>query len=125
MHAVSPDGRWVFAWAPLPGNRSLCQAFPLDGAPIPFGAFITFLAGSLDSRSLFAASHTYSYFIPLPPGKVLPPIPAGGFHSEEELTRLPGTRRIDSPEVLPGPSGEVYRFHRSTVHSNLYRIPVP
>ena len=31
---------------------------------------------------------------------------------------------IDSPEVVPGPSGEVYTFHRSTVQSNLY-IPVP
>src|SRR5215469_2220625 len=29
--------------------------------------------------------------------------------------------RIDSPEVVPGPSGEVYTFHRSTVQSNLYR----
>ena len=28
---------------------------------------------------------------------------------------------MDSPEVVPGPSGEVYTFHRSTVQSNLYR----
>jgi len=30
---------------------------------------------------------------------------------------------MDSPEVVPGPSGEVYTFHRSTVQSNLYRHP--
>jgi hypothetical protein len=126
MHAVSPDGRWVFAWAPLPGNGSSCQAFPLDGGrPIPFGPDFTFLTGSLDGRSLFTSSHRYSYFIPLPPGAVLPPIPAGGFHSDEGIARLPGVRRIDSPVVVPGPSDEVYAFHHGTVQRNLYRIPVP
>ena len=34
MRAVSPDGRWIEAWAPLPRQRTpRKQAFPLDGGP--------------------------------------------------------------------------------------------
>ena len=59
------------------------------------------------------------------PGKVLPPIPAGGFHSEEEEASLPGAHRIDAAGVVPGPSPEVYAFYRGTTQRNLYRIPIP
>ena len=66
-----------------------------------------------------------TYIVPLTPGRVLPEIPAGGFHSEAEMARIPGVRIVDGPDVAPGPTPEVYAFSRETVHSNLYRIPVP
>jgi hypothetical protein len=34
-----------------------------------------------------------SYLIPLPRGHVLPPVPTGGFHSEQQISELPGARR--------------------------------
>ena len=34
LHAVSPDGRWIVAWAPLPGNGSPSMA----GLPAEQGA---------------------------------------------------------------------------------------
>jgi hypothetical protein len=64
------------------------------------------------------------YLVPLPRGHSLPRVPAGGFHSEEEIARLPGARRIDADEVRPGPSPDVYAFSRVTVQRNLYRIPI-
>jgi hypothetical protein len=63
-----------------------------------------------------------AYLIPSKPGEVLPPIPAGGFQSEDETARLPGARQIDA-EVL-GPSAGVYVFYKSTVQRNLYRISI-
>ncbi len=125
LRAVSPDGRWIVGWAPLPGNGPpSIQAFPLDGgAPIQIGvSFNTFLEWSRDGRSVLING---SYIVPLPRGKVLPPIPAGGFHSEEEEASLPGARRIDAEGVVPGPSPEVYAFYRGTTQRNLYRIPIP
>jgi serine/threonine protein kinase len=125
LRAVSPDGRWIVGWAPLPGNGPpSIQAFPLDGgAPIQIGAsFHTFLEWSRDGRSVLIDG---SYIVPLPRGKVLPPIPAGGFHSEEEEASLPGARRINAEGVVPGPSPEVYAFYRGTTQRNLYRIPIP
>jgi eukaryotic-like serine/threonine-protein kinase len=122
MGEISRDGRWIVGWAPLPGNGPPAyQAFPLDGGPpVHIGAFMS-LSWSLDGRSSFLGS----YSIPLPPGETLGRIPAGGFHSGKEVARLPGARRIDAQNLVPGPSGDVYAFYRTTIQRNLYRIPIP
>ena len=119
---VSPDGRWFYAWGPLSGNgQPSMQAFPLDGGPpIQFGNFC-WLSWSLDGRSVLING----YLIPLPPGEALPRIPPGGFHSDEEIARLPGARPIDAEDVVLGPSRDVYAFYRGTIQRNLYRIPIP
>ena len=123
LWGVSPDGKWVVGWAPLPDNGiPAMQAFPLDGgSPIQIGGGFTFLAWSRDGRSVLLAK---SYLVPLPAGESLPKIPKGGFHSGEEIARLPGAHRIDEQEVVPGPSADVYAFHRGTIQRNLYRIPL-
>jgi Tol biopolymer transport system component len=121
LRNVSLDGRWLVGWGPLPGDGPPAfQAFPMDnGAPVNIGAF-RFFEWSLDGRS----SYIRPYLIPSPPAEVLRRIPAGGFHSEEEIARLPGAHRIDAEGVVPGPSGDVYAFYRSTIQRNLYRIPI-
>jgi hypothetical protein len=60
----------------------------------------------------------------LAPGRVLPAIPAGGFHSDEEIASLPGVRKIEGQQVVVGPSPDVYAFYRGTIQRNLYRIPI-
>jgi len=124
LNDVSPDGRWISAWAPLPGSGTpAIQALPLDGGPsIQIGSSFTFLSWSQDGRSVLLAG---SYFVPLAGGESLPPIPKGGFHSDEEIARLPGALRVDAEWIVPGPSASVYAFYRSTVQRNLYRIPIP
>jgi hypothetical protein len=61
----------------------------------------------------------------LAPGQILPPIPAGGFHSEDEIASLPGARRGPAWPVAPGPSADVYAFYHEGIQRNLYRIPIP
>ena len=121
---VSPDGRWIVGWAPLDGSGSpTMQAFSLEGKrPIQIGGSFAFLAWSRDGRSVLLGG---SYSVPLAAGEVFPPIPTGGFHSSEEMARLPGARRIDEAGLVPGPSAGVYAFYRGTVQRNLYRIPIP
>jgi len=76
-----------------------------------------------DTGAIVPESRTY--LVPLPRGQALPRIPAGGFHSEEEVARLPGARRIEEMGVVPGPSPGVYAFYRGTTpQRNLYRIPI-
>jgi Tol biopolymer transport system component len=133
MGDVSPDGAWITAWAEDTG----WLAFPLDGRPpvtigsrgpqaligsrglldwSPDGKWVSIFGGPLpDGRS---------YLVPLSAGEALPPIPADGFHNEEEIAALPGARRIDF-RTVPGPSPDLYAFYRTTTQRNLFRIPIP
>ncbi len=128
---VSPDGRWLLSWAPLHGyGPPAYQVFPLDGGPPILMGSINF-NWSPDGSSMAIWSDVgaiipegRNYLVPLPRGHALPRIPAGGFHSEEEIAHLPGARRIDADAVRPGPSPDVYAFCRVTVQRNLYRIPI-
>jgi len=127
--SVSPDGQWLEAWAPLPGNGPpATQAFPLNGGPAVEIANALRLEWSLNGRFAFLSSNTFAvgktFIAPLQPGQTLPSIPPGGFRSEEDLVRLPGARRIDTVAV-PGPSADVYAFYRGATQRNLYRIPIP
>jgi Tol biopolymer transport system component len=123
---VSPDGRWVFGWGPLGGNGPAAgQAYSLDGkTPISLGGFgqIAWAAGG---ALLSIIGSPRAFFVPLGPGQMLPPIPAGGFHADEEIARLPGARRIEGRLVTVGPSSAIYAFYRGNTQRNLYRIPIP
>ena len=66
-----------------------------------------------------------TYIVPLQQGKVLPPMPPGGFRSEDEIARLPGARYDATPSAPPVLSRDIYAFERRTVQRNLYRIPIP
>ena len=117
------------AWAPLPGNVSaVVQLVPLGGGrPVVIGSnSIVQWSSSGDSLwiSAGAVPDGRTYIVPLPRAMVLPRIPEGGFHSEEEVAGLPGARRLDA-EGSPGPSLGTYAFERHTSQRNLYRIPIP
>lgn len=127
--AVSPDGRWIEAWARNPAaGRSAVQMFPLAGGSPIFIGGTTFLRWSSRGDTLWitggAVPDGRSYIVPLPPGKMLPRVPPEGLVSNEVIAGLPGARSIDATGS-PGPSPDVYAFERRTVQRNLYRIPIP
>jgi hypothetical protein len=129
VYNISPDGKWLVAWAPLHGDgRPDNQAFSLDGAsPVTIGGQLQ-VRSSLDDRASFISGNIIAqgrtYAIPLSFEETLRRIPAEGFRSEEEIMRLPGARRIDA-EAVPGPSADVYAFYKGTTQRNLYRVPIP
>ena len=132
IQGISPDGRWIVLWA------GATVAYPVGGgSPVRlFGADIR-LRWSSDARFLFvmvaegqsapsigsASGRTYA--VPLSQGQMLPPIPDGGFRSIDEIAKLPGVRVIDSADVAPGSTPDIYAFSRETTQRNLYRIPLP
>jgi hypothetical protein len=127
LDSISPDGRWVEMWGPVSGNGYWAAwLVPLSGGrPVFVGGTMLWWSGSGDSLWIFrgAVADGRTYVVPLPRGVVLPRIPQGGFHSEEEVATLPGARRLDT-EGAPGPSVGIYAFERNTVQRNLYRIPI-
>ncbi len=134
---ISPNRRWLLAF-PLPVNEAALTAFPLHGGtPVPI---IAAKAGpesridwSQDGQRMFImlgssagdVSSGRTYILPIRPGKLFPPIPPGGFRSEAEIAEQPGVRLIDSIDVAPGPTAEIYAYTRENVQRNLYRIPLP
>jgi hypothetical protein len=130
LRGVSPDGQWIVGWAALPGGEGAAfQAFSLSG--LRSVAIVNNIGWSWspsgDSFSISGGpvAAGRSYIVPLPPGRALPPVPEGGFVSEQDVADLPGARRIDALSAVPGPSAGVYAFYRGTTQRNLYRIPVP
>jgi hypothetical protein len=122
---VTRSGRWLLGW------DQTTQAFPLDGGP---AMIISGLGNGGDwfppVRDSLAVSGAptpagRSYIIPLPRGEDFPRMPPGGFRTEEQIASLPGARRIDADNVVPGVSPGVYAFSRGTTQRNLYRIPIP
>jgi eukaryotic-like serine/threonine-protein kinase len=134
---VSPDRQWVIGRAAIPGDKSESgtQAFPIGGGPPiliftenctlrwPPGGKFLYLSISTGMQSAGASGRTY--ILPLPPGKMLPNIPSGGFRSEAEIASLSGGRVIDAADTAPGSTPDVYAFSRQTVQRNLYRVPIP
>lgn len=116
-------------WAPLAGGAGAAfQAFSLGG--LPSVSIVNYIdwswspSGDTFSISGGPIAAGRSYIVRLQPGRALPPVPAGGFVSEQDVAGLPGARRIDALSVVPGPTPEVYAFYRGTTQRNLYRIPV-
>jgi serine/threonine protein kinase len=124
LEGVSPDGKWVVAFAPVPGKTALLEAVPLDGGEplLVGGGDFGWLPGAAWFGSLDGHS---TYIVPLAQGRILPPIPEGGFKSDDELAKLPGARKVDAQPLFPGPSPDVYAFYRGATQRNLYRIPIP
>jgi hypothetical protein len=132
---ISPDGKWLAAR--VGGGGPIMVAYPVSGgSPIPIlGAKACsgdpVVRWSSDGRLLIISVPTTAlgsigrtYFIPLPLGRLFPQIPAGGFQSEGEIAKLPGTRRIDAFDVAAGSKPEVYAFARESVQRNLFRVPL-
>jgi len=124
---ISPDGKWLVVYArPNEEAAGGTLALPLDGgSPVQIYGTSLHAKWSFDGGVLFLMMHNATYVLPLPPGRMLPVIPTGGFKSEQEIANLPRARVLDTADVAPGPTSDIYAFARETVQRNLYRIPVP
>ena len=95
--SVSPDGKWLVAYArPSEQEAGGTLALSLDGGPAVqvYGTGID-MRWSPDGKLLFLWMEGAStYVVPLPPGRMLPVMPPGGFKSESEIARMPGVRII-------------------------------
>ena len=126
---IPPDGRWIEAWAPLPGNKpSAVQMFPLDGgSPVVIGSntllhgrAVEILCGSPAAQ--FPTARLISFRCRR----------ARSCRRYHRMDFIPSRKSPDCPErigstpqALPVRLADVYAFDRRTVQRNLYRIPIP
>jgi Tol biopolymer transport system component len=123
---VSPDGKWITGWSGV--EAAGWQAFPLHGgAPRALGNTRNATAWQWSARGDTMVFHSElegsTYVVPLAAGEMFPPFAREGLHSERDVAALPGARKIEG-DAVPGPSPDVYAFHRQTIQRNLYRIPI-
>jgi len=134
LESVSPDGEWVIATVSLSAEERYfaAVAYPTSGAsPVPI-CDVCHARWAPDGKFLYLWFHGWggaevkkTFVVPVPPGKSLPRLPPSGLKTEADLARVPGVKVIEQGLVSPGPNPSVYAFPRTSVHRNLYRIPVP
>jgi len=136
LETVSPDGRWAVAQAPIQNEDAPrgILAIPLEGGiPVRICTGLCVVRWSRDGKSMFLSVIGGSqgqmlgwgtYIVPLTPGQVFPKLPPRGVASKADAAALPGAKSIDN-FVLPGENEGIYAFNRTTVHRNLFRIPLP
>jgi serine/threonine protein kinase len=133
---LSPDGQWVVVKVAVSEdeNSTATLAYPANGGPPIRICNECSIGWSPDGKLLYLslvalmsekASANKTFVLSLPPGKSLPTLPASGVKSANDLAGLPVVHIIERQNIHPGPSPSVYAFTQTTVHRNLYRIPVP
>jgi hypothetical protein len=65
-----------------------------------------------------------TYAVALPPGQLVPPLPAAGLASLSDAANLPGAKALPQVRAYGGADPLVYAYPRVTTHRNIYRIPV-
>jgi Tol biopolymer transport system component len=139
--AISPDQRWIVADAPLPNDDSI-RAIPIGGGPSRRICTWCTVAWSPDGKFFYIGlppnsqtSRGATFAIPVPEGETLPKLPSSGFRGPADAKAVPGARLLDATEVqvmawhgwliAPGPEPSEFAYVKTTMHRNLYRIPVP
>jgi serine/threonine protein kinase/Tol biopolymer transport system component len=135
LYAISPDGKWVAAWAgtdvnvyPASGGQAIrvCTNCGSGGAE-DRGVTPPLVSWSRDGKwlFLFPARTLHTYVIPLRPGDALPPVPASGFQFRDTEPPDPAARQIPQARAFMSSDPSVYAYPLVSTHRNLYRIPVP
>ena len=137
IQGVSPNGQWVMVMSPSGHNQSPEATW---ACPTAGGEDIKIINGlwqfrwQSDAKILYVSFSTAmqtagasgrTYVLALAPGQMLPPIPAGGFKSEDDLARLSRQPAIQVGDIGAGPTQSAYVYSRETVQRNLYQIPIP
>ena len=139
--AVSPDAKWIVAFAALAGDDAsagvvayptgggtamkLCNRCRVRWASNGKYLYVSFLSWGANGAERESDKIYKTFAIPLTDRQTFRDLAARGFHSEEQFAALPGARVIDHSTVWAGPEPSIYAFTKQSVHRNLYRIPLP
>jgi eukaryotic-like serine/threonine-protein kinase len=133
LYGISPDGKWVSAWvgedinayptAGGPGIR-VCAKCGSAGADIR-GVIPPAVSWSADGKQLYVfLGETHTYAIPIPPGRVLPQIPAEGFPFRTGEKPSADAQPMGQARAFMSPDPAVYAYPIVNTHRNIYRIPI-
>jgi serine/threonine protein kinase/Tol biopolymer transport system component len=136
--SISSNGKWVVVQGGIVKLWGAVVVYPVNGGtptvvcaacatPPDFerGWQDLYVDWTPDEKFLYLNFRGSVYAIPLRPGQALPPIPASGFRTRQEVAALPGARLIREPHAVTGPNPSIYAYPRFATQRNIYRIPAP
>jgi len=134
---ISPDRRFLIAGVALPGDppqkepgtsvvaldsvqaQRICDNLCTAGwSPDGRYFYIEIVPSSRESP----AGRTVA--IPIPPGASLPSFTPALVHHPAEWAKVPGVRIVEHADTGPSSDPSTYAYIQSSVHSNLFRIPL-
>jgi hypothetical protein len=129
LRGVLADGKWAAAWVALPDQESShgIALYPIGGgAPVTVCATcnITWGPGGNSIYMIFPDELNRTYVIPFH-GSLPAAFADRGVKGAEDLKGIAGLRVIEQQDVAPGPDADTYAFTKTTVHRNIYRVPLP
>jgi DNA-binding winged helix-turn-helix (wHTH) protein/Tol biopolymer transport system component len=129
--AISPDRRWMIADVPLP-DSDVIMAIPIRGGSSRRICTWCSVDWSPDGKFFYVGlppnSHTTrgtTLAIPVAAGETLPNLQSWGIRGPEDAKTVPGTHLLEGWFLSPGPDPSTFAYVKTTMHRNLYRIPVP
>jgi len=134
FQTTSPDGTWVIGRAPSADRQDgsqLTMAFPTAGGPpVPLCA-ICEVDWMPNGRSLVIrlppsdrAAQGRTFMVTLESGSMLPPWPAQGIRSRDDMNHLRIAREVEG-WIYPSDTGSTWVFARSTTQRNIHRVKLP
>jgi serine/threonine protein kinase/Tol biopolymer transport system component len=133
LYGVAPDGRHLAVWVAgsTPQTANAVLVYPVEGGSEQLVCGTCAGRGSLINWSADGKVFYFNSFqqptisVPLRTGQVLPPLPATGIQSEQDLAALPGAKVFPVTEAVPGPDPSTYAYPKASTHRNIYRVSVP
>jgi len=138
FYGFTPDGQWAIAWNAItlsdPALTNAFLAYPLAGGHPLYFSTNCFPIWSGDAKSILLAMPDKIYRVPLLPGKALPPLPDAGIQTEADIKAIRGATvflplgmgsKSDLGLLALGRDPSTYAIVKSSVHRNLYQIPIP
>jgi eukaryotic-like serine/threonine-protein kinase len=140
---VSPDGRWIIAVVPSDNQDHPIQVGVLSTSSGKFQPMCNlcgigwtvggkYFAFSDPGSSMDGTARTF--LLPLKKGEIVPAVLKGGLKSAQDFGKLPGVtvvtrtlpdQTVQAPDIEVGLDPGTYAFTSTSVHRNIFRIPLP
>ncbi len=128
---MSPDRRWITTVATMPDGVGGTYAVPIAGGAAQRICSCFSVAWAPDGRFLYLSVQKPSLtdpgktrVIPLPPGEMLPKLPPLGMQGRDDPNLFQGSHLVDAYGISPSPDASVYAYVKTTMHRNLFSIPL-
>jgi Tol biopolymer transport system component len=128
---TSPDRHWITTVTTMPDGIAGTYAVPVDGGtpqricsgcPVMWAPDAQFLYLAVRGPGIGDPGKTR--VVPLRAGKMLPRLPPLGIRNLEDSALLSDSFVIDAGGISPGPDPSVYAYVKTTMHRNLFQIPL-